>query len=101
MWKVYGGLIASYLLATYLCGWGQVLAYGLHDYFTSIPLPHLLTALAVTAYLLYLVSGVLVVYLIEKQDFAKKHKDLYITLFLMITLPPSAWALFVTAMWWG
>ena len=99
--KLYGSLIASFLLATFLCVFGQGIAYFLNEHLMPATPIFYLTVSTVLGLFLYVAAGLLLFQLFKSSKFASNNREFY--LLILFTVGPSAaiWSLFVIVMWWG
>lgn len=101
MKKFYGVLISSFLLATIFCVFGQGIACFLNEHFLPIWPVYYLTGLTVLGFLLYLLTAILIFRSFKRRDGAYKYLEPIAVLLFIAAFSASAWALIVTAMWWG
>ncbi|WP_088006954.1 hypothetical protein [Indiicoccus explosivorum] len=94
-------LIVVFLLATVLCFFGQETAYFLSENSVPIHPVYYLTGMTVLGIFLYLIAGFLLLRLFKKQGAAEKSRMFYLLIFFIVAPSASAWAFFVTVMWWG
>ena len=101
MKKLTAWVVSSFTLATILCIFGQGMAYFLSENVVEIAPIYYLTALTILGISLYAVTAVLIFFLFKKKEFVSENREIYFMI-LCITAPSaSAWAFFVTVMWWG
>lgn len=101
MKKLQWSLLLSFLLASYFCIFGQGMAYFLSEHTVQVAPVYYLTGLTVAGISLYIVSGLLLLLLIEQQEKFHTHRELYAIILFTVAPAASLWAFFVTAMWWG
>lgn len=77
------------------------MAYFLSEYAVSVAPIYYLTGLTVAGIFLYVVSGLLLLLLIKRQEKVRTHRELYAIVLFTVAPAASLWAFFVTAMWWG
>ncbi|MDN7240666.1 hypothetical protein QWY14_02640 [Planococcus sp. N028] len=101
MWKFHWGLIGMLALATFFCVYGQGMAYFLNDHLIKTYPIYYLTGLTTLGILMFLVAALLLVWLFKKKKLSHNSWLFYLAILLLVAPYASAWAFFVTVMWWG
>ncbi|TWT07706.1 hypothetical protein FQV26_07815 [Planococcus sp. CPCC 101016] len=101
MRKISIWMIGCFLMATIICIFGQGLAYFLSENIAPIAPVYYLTGLTILGVLLYVVTGVLLYFFFKKQTITSENQGICLMILGIVAPSSSAWAFFVTVMWWG